>query len=176
GQAVTDSLVLSWPAEKGFYEASPEAGIVKMAVWNRYQEESVPQIGFLKGLGLKRGALAQTVSHDSHQLVCAGTDDGDILLAARTAASLGGGLALVLDGRVLGTLALPLGGLMTHEPVEKIASVLDSLLAAGRSLGLEGEMDPFLVLGFMSLPVIPRLKLTSAGLIEDFKLVPLVFD
>jgi adenine deaminase len=64
---------------------------------------------------------------------------------------------------------------MTQEPVEKIASVLDSLLAAGLSLGLEGERDPFLVLGFMSLPVIPRLKLTSAALIEDFKLVPLFF-
>jgi adenine deaminase len=89
GQAVTDSLVLSWPAEKGFYEARPEAGIVKMAAWSRYQEERVPQIGFLRGRAL-RGGLAQTVSHDSHQQVCASSDDGDILLAARTAASLNG--------------------------------------------------------------------------------------
>ncbi|MDR1086061.1 MAG: adenine deaminase [Deltaproteobacteria bacterium] len=173
GQIITDSLLMSWPAKDGFYESSAEYELVKMAVFNRYGGDGKAKVGFLKGLGLKAGAMAQTVSHDSHQLVAAGVSDEDIILAAQTVADLGGGLAMVRGGRVLGSLPLPLGGIMSHEPVRKIARDLTALAGCGRELGIT-DGDPFLTLGFMSLPVIPELKLTTAGLIENFKVVPLV--
>ncbi|MDR1577922.1 MAG: adenine deaminase [Deltaproteobacteria bacterium] len=173
-QIVTDSLKLSWPARAGFYEAEPGLGIVKMAIWNRYGGDGVAKVGFLKGLGLQRGALAQTISHDSHHLVAAGVEDADILLAARTVVNMGGGLALAAGGQVLGTLALPLGGLMSNAPLREIAQILEGLDQVCHQLGTEPGRDPFLTLGFMSLPVIPRLKLTVAGLVEDFQIVDLV--
>jgi adenine deaminase len=174
GQLVTESLTLAWPAQAGFFEANPELGVVKMATWNRYGGDGRAQVGFLKGLGLRRGALAQSVSHDSHHLVAAGVADEDILLAAQAVIDLGGGLALALEGQVISSLALPLGGLMSHAPVREIARALAEMAIQGGRLGLPPDLDPFLSLGFMSLPVIPKLKLTVAGLIEDFQVVGLV--
>jgi adenine deaminase len=174
GQLLTESLALSWPATNGYYEAHIDLDIVKMVVWNRYDGDGRGQVGFLKGLKMTKGALAQTISHDSHQLVAAGTNDEDLLLAAQTVADLGGGLALALNGQVLGSLALPLGGLMSHVPARELARALDELDEKGRLCGFQKGLDPFLALGFMSLPVIPRLKLTERGLIEDFQVVDLV--
>ncbi|MDR1872910.1 MAG: adenine deaminase [Deltaproteobacteria bacterium] len=174
GQLLTDCLTLSWPATNGFYESQVEADIIKIAIWNRYGGDGTAKVGFIKGLGLKKGALAQTISHDSHHLVAAGVTDADILLAAQTVIDLDGGLALVNEGKVLGSLALPLGGLMSFQPVRAIARALEKLDKIGRDLGLPPGVDPFLALGFMGLPVIPKLKLTVSGLIMDFKVVDLV--
>jgi adenine deaminase len=174
GEIVTDSLIMSWEPKNGFYEANPEQNILKIAVWNRYDGDGQAKVGFLKGLGLKAGALAQTISHDSHQLVAAGVKDEDILLAAQKVIDLNGGLAAAKDDQILGSLALPLGGLMSHEPVAQIARALEAIGTAIRPWGISPDMDPFLVLGFMSLPVIPHLKLTSSGLVENFKFVPVV--
>jgi adenine deaminase len=174
GQIVTDSLILSWPAQNGFYEASPEEDIIKMAVWNRYGGDGRARVGFLKGLKLTKGALAQTISHDSHHLVAAGLNDEDIILAARKVIDLGGGLAIAAEGQVLGSLALPLGGLLSDAPARDIARSLEDLERVGLKLGWPPGFDPFLTLGFMSLEVIPRLKLTVVGLMEDFEIKELV--
>jgi adenine deaminase len=167
-------LELSWPPTNGYYESQPEEDIIKIVTFNRYGGDGTAKVGFIRGLGLKKGALAQTISHDSHHLVAAGIRDEDILLAAKTVIDLDGGLAMVKEGEVLGSLSLPIGGLMSFAPVRGIALALEKLDKIGRSLGLPPGVDPFLALGFMGLPVIPRLKLTVSGLVLDFQIVDLV--
>jgi adenine deaminase len=179
GQIVTENLVLEVPAVKGNYAADPEKDLAKLVVWYRYRDRIIPPAkGFIWGLGLRRGALASTVSHDSHNLVAAGINDGDIIVCARELERLGGGLALALNGQILASLALPLGGLMSDRSVAEIAASLDNLRMKGAELGFSELFDPFMTLAFMSLPVIPSLKLTAEGLVdvEAFDYVPVVFD
>ncbi|MDR1545865.1 MAG: adenine deaminase [Deltaproteobacteria bacterium] len=176
GQVVTRHVILSPQPRAGLYEADPAADLAKLAVWNRYEAGGRPAVGFIQGLGLRRGALASTVGHDSHNLICAGADDADMLECARLLERMDGGLALVLGGRELASLPLPLGGLMSDRPMAETAAALERLTVAGRALGFDGRLDPFMTLAFMSLPVIPSLKLTAAGLVdvEAFRLVETV--
>ncbi|MDR0354476.1 MAG: adenine deaminase [Deltaproteobacteria bacterium] len=178
GQIVTDDLVMTTEAVDGFYRSDPDKDLSKLAVWDRYGGESAPAVGFIWGLGLKRGALASTVSHDSHNLIAAGVNDEDMLVCAKELARTGGGLALALNGRLLASLPLPLGGIMSDQPMAEIAAALDKLRSVGGELGFSHDFDPFMTLSFMSLPVIPNLKLTSRGLVDvaAFEYVPVVFD
>jgi adenine deaminase len=123
-------------------------------------------VGLVRGLGLRRGALAGTVAHDSHNLITAGVSDADMLLAVRTLEKCGGGYVCVADGRVLELLPLPLAGLMSDDEPEKVAAGLDRLNAAARSLGCPADINPFMQLSFLSLPVIPRLRLSDKGLVD----------
>ncbi|MDR1921419.1 MAG: adenine deaminase [Candidatus Adiutrix sp.] len=177
GELTTEHLILSPAAVDGCYVAEPEADLVKAAVFERYKGDGRHGLGFLKGLGLKKGALASTVAHDSHNLVVAGANDADMLAAAEEIRRIGGGLAVVENKQVLGSLPLPLGGLMSDRPMEEIRAKLARMQEAARGLGLREGHDPFMTLAFMSLPVIPKLKLTEAGLVdvEKFAVVPLTF-
>ncbi|MCV6597961.1 MAG: adenine deaminase, partial [Mangrovicoccus sp.] len=114
-----------------------------------------------------------TVCHDHHNLALVGTNYADMALAAQHIAKLGGGFAVVNDGQILADLALPLAGLMSHEPFENVHENLISLRSAARSLGVTLE-EPFLQLAFLALPVIPALKITDRGMVDvtSFRILP----
>lgn len=140
--------------------------VVKLAVFERHRNTGHIGIGFLGGYGLKAGAVATSVAHDSHNLIVAGVTDSDIVLAANTVRKNRGGLAVVRDGQVLGELALPIGGVMTPESAAAVEEKLEYLKALTRELEIPDTIDAFMTLGFTSLPVIPKLRLNTYGLID----------
>jgi len=174
GQVVTEVLELPVKRENDLAAADVEQDVLKMAVIERHNATGNVGLGFVKGIGLKRGALASTVAHDSHNLIVVGTHDADMLAAARAVAEVGGGLVAVADGTVIGELPLPVAGLMSAEPLETVRAKMDNLLAAARDLGSRLH-NPFMTLSFLALPVIPALKLTDKGLVDvnRFDFVPL---
>jgi adenine deaminase len=176
-QLVTESLLEDVKTEDGYAVADVERDILKMAVIERHLASGNVGLGFVKGFGLKSGALASSVAHDSHNLVLIGADDNDMLLAARTVERMRGGLAVAADGRLLASLALPIAGLMSDRPFEEVNASLEALLSTAHGLGC-GLHDPFMALSFLALPVIPALKLTDRGLVDvtQFKFVPLFED
>lgn len=148
------------------HETDTTQDIVKLSVVERHKATGHIGIGFLKGYGLKEGAIATTVAHDSHNLIIAGTNDEDMALAAMHLKEIGGGMTIVKDGKVLGDLAFPIAGLMSELPAQETQSKMDSLKEIARTLGIREGVDPFMSLSFTSLPVIPSLKLTSLGMVD----------
>ena len=128
----------------------------------------------MTGLGLKRGAIASSVAHDSHNIIVAGVSNSGMQAAVAAVVEMGGGLAAVGDGKVMASLPLPVAGLMSDQPVETVRQQLDRVIAAAKDLGAVLP-DPFMTLGFLALPVIPDLKLTDKGLVDvtRFEVVPL---
>jgi len=173
GQLVTDKIILPAKISNGFAVADVEQNLAKLAVIERHHGSGRIGLGFVQGLGLKRGALASTVAHDSHNLIVVGMRDADMLLAAQVVKEMGGGLAVVDDGVVLGRLPLPVAGLMSVEKAETTAAALTSLQKM--ALGLGAVNDPFMTLSFLALPVIPSLKLSDHGLVDvdEFSLTEL---
>lgn len=174
-QLVTDSLTLPATIVDGRAVADVKNDVLKMAVIGRHNKRCSKQsLGFIKGVGLKRGAIAGTIAHDHHNLVIIGCDDASMTTAAREAERLGGGLVVADGNNVLARLALEVGGLMSDRPVEEVAGRYDQLLDAAKSLGSPLN-DPFMAMSFMALEVIPSLKLTDHGLVdvEQFKVVDL---
>ena len=151
--------------------------ILKMAVIERHMASGSMGIGFVRGFGLKGGALASSVGHDSHNIVVVGTNDNDMLIAARAVGKMGGGFAAVNDGEVMSQVPLPIAGLMSDKPLETVAAQVEDIVQVSHQLGVELE-NPFMALSFLALPVIPSLKLTDQGLVdvEQFKLVPLFVE
>jgi adenine deaminase len=133
--------------------------------------------GFVKGFGLKRGALASSVAHDSHNIIIVGTTDGDMHTALEAVVQMGGGLAVVSENKVLASLALPIAGLMSLEPIQLVRDQLESLVGIAHDMGCALK-EPFMTLSFLALPVIPELKLTDFGLIDvnKFEVVPLFLE
>ena len=121
---------------------------------------------YLSGYGLKKGAIATSISHDNHNLIVAGKNAEDMAVAANCVRSNNGGFAIALDGKIIGQLALPLAGLMCDRPIEEVATEMDELRKTAASLGVNPEIDPFMTLGFVSLTVIPEIRLTTTGLVE----------
>jgi len=154
--------------------AAPERDLLKLAVIERHHGSGKVGLGLVKGFGLKRGALASSVAHDAHNIVIAGVDDSDIIHAARTLQEMGGGFACVVDGVVRASVPLPLGGLVSPLPAAELVQQLRALDAAAAELGCMLE-HPCMTLSFLSLSVIPSLKLTDQGLIDvdTFSLVQL---
>ncbi len=126
-------------------------------------------IGFVKGFGLKRGALASSIAHDSHNIIAVGVDDADIFCAVNSVISSGGGLAIADRGRVIDILKLPVAGLMSDMKAEDVAAELVALGRIAKGLGSTIN-EPFQVLSFLALPVIPELKLTDLGLVDVRKM------
>jgi adenine deaminase len=154
--------------------ADVERDILKMAVIERHRGTGNVGLGFVRGIGLKRGALAGSVGHDCHNLVVIGCDDTSMLTAARAVSDLGGGLVAASGGEVLGSVPLPIAGLMSDQPIETVRHQMDTLLQVAAGLG-SALHDPFMAMGFLALEVIPTLKLTDQGLVdvEKFDFVPL---
>lgn len=151
----------------------PSEGMVKLAVIERHHATGSMAVGILEGLGIKHGAVASTVAHDSHNLVVAGDNDEDMLMAIESLMDCGGGYSVVSRGVVLARLPLPIAGLMTAAPVNDVLEIQQALLDALYSLGAKRDSDPLIALSFMALPVIPAVKLTDEGLFDavNFKFI-----
>jgi adenine deaminase len=169
GSATAEALIVNDHAV-----ADPAHDLLKIAVVERHRGTGALGLGFIRGFGLKHGALASSVAHDSHNIVVVGVDDSDLRTAVAEVAAMGGGLAVVAQGQALARLPLPIAGLMSDRPVSEVCRQMDALQAAARTLGATLP-DPFMTLSFMALPVIPALKMTDQGLVDvaSFKHVPL---
>lgn len=173
-QVVTDQLVERAKIVDGFALSDIERDILKFAMVERHRASGNIGLGFIKGFGLRRGAIAGTVAHDHHNLAVIGVDDVSMRRAVAAIVEMGGGLALADSEAVLARLPLPVAGLMSELPIEAVRDQYDEMIAAARKLGNQMS-DPFMVMSFMGLEVIPKLKLTDLGLVdvEQFKLVDL---
>lgn len=145
---------------------SLEQDIVKAAVFERHLHTGHKGLGFVGGYGLKKGAVATSVAHDSHNLIVVGTNDRDMVLAANAVRKNRGGLAVAAEGQVLGELALPIGGVMSRLSVEEVEEQLQALKVLTRQLGISSDIDAFMTLAFVSLPVIPKLRINTYGVID----------
>ncbi len=139
--------------------------LLKIAVISRYVPEKSVSVGAISGFGLKEGAIATSVGHDSHNISVVGANDVDMVTAVNRVIDLHGGLVVVDDGRVICELPLPIAGLMSDLPMEEVAQKIEELKEAARSLGCSIE-DPFMVLSFVQLAVIPKLRITNLGLVD----------
>lgn len=154
-----------------------DSDILKAVVFERHHDTGHIGVGFIHGYGLKSGAVATSVAHDSHNLIVIGTNDDDIAAAANAVREMNGGLVVADGGRVIEALPLPIAGLMSDLPIEAVYDKLCALKAAAKRLGVSDDIDPFMTLAFVSLPVIPTLRLNGKGLIDVEKqaIVPLTF-
>ena len=174
GQITTRHLREEASIIDGAIVADPTRDLLKLVVIERHHASGNVGLGLVKGFGLRKGAIASSVAHDAHNLVIAGASDDDILMAARALAEMGGGFVCVVDGEVQARVPLPLGGLVSTLPANELVQQLHKLDAAAAALGCTLE-HPCMTLSFLSLSVIPSLKLTDQGLIdiETFTLLPL---
>ncbi|WP_287155460.1 adenine deaminase [Candidatus Solincola tengchongensis] len=176
-QIVTESLLETPRVEKGLVLTDTERDILKACVFERHRGTGNLGMGMVRGMGLREGALASTVAHDSHNLVVVGVDDRDILLAARRVEAMGGGQVAVRGGEVIAELPLDVAGLMSTLPLEEVAARVRALREAAARLGCPLR-EPFMALSFLALPVIPELKMTDRGLFDvgSFRHVALFAD
>ena len=172
GQIVTRKRYLQVRTNDGQVIPDTERDILKLVVVERHRATGNVGLGMVTGFGLKKGALASSVAHDSHNIVVVGTGDEDILAAIQEMVRLQGGLVAVADGKVLASLGLPIAGLLSDEPLETVVAKLEKLERTARELGTRLP-SPFATLSFLALPVIPELKLTDLGLVDvtEFKLI-----
>ena len=172
GQIVTRKRYMKVKIVDGQVVPDTDRDILKLVVAERHQATGNIGKGMVTGFGLKKGALASSVAHDSHNIVVVGTSDEDILAAIREVERLQGGLAAVSNGQVLASLGLPIAGLLSDEPLETVVAQQGKLEQIARELGAKLP-SPFATLSFLALPVIPELKLTDLGLVDvtEFKLI-----
>jgi adenine deaminase len=159
----------------GEFVFDPAKDIAKLAVVERHRNTGSVGVGLIRNYGIKSGAAAISVAHDSHNIIAAGTNDRDMALAVKRIIAMGGGAALVKDGIVIEDMPLPLGGIMSDKNGEWVDKKLTSIhKKAWESLGVKKEVEPIMTLCFMALPVIPHLKLTDMGLfdVDSFAFIP----
>jgi adenine deaminase len=174
GQIITEKRERRLP-ETGTVLDAKSLGLAKVVVFERHRGTGNVGVAFADGLGIEEGAIASTVAHDSHNLIAAGSNDGDVLRAVEVLRQSGGGAVVVRNDEVKAFLPLPLGGLMSQRPFEEVASLHEALQAAARLLGRRVADNPFMILSFLALPVIPHLKVTDRGLFDAdrFEFIPL---
>jgi adenine deaminase len=172
GQIITRKAVETMRVEDGLILPDAERDILKLVVVERHNATGNFGLGLVRGFGLKKGALASSVAHDSHNVIAVGTDDLDIIMAIREIERLQGGLVVCAGGKVLASLPLPIAGLLSPEPLEVVVSQHEGVEKAAAGLG-DLPPAPFSILSFLSLPVIPELRLTDLGLVDvvEFKLI-----
>ncbi len=165
GNTITKECIVAMPVQNGIVPAAPDLDVIKMVVFERHHETGTKGFGFVKGFGLQKGAMAQTVSHDAHNLLVAGTNDADMALAANTLIECGGGICAVADGKVLAVVPLPIAGLMSDKHVEEVAEQITRLGEAWKILGCSFA-SPFMTMAIVPLACIPELRLTNRGLVD----------
>ena len=173
-QIINHHVIEEMQVKNGKIQVNVEKDILKLAVVERYGKNGNVGVGFVRGFELKKGALAYSMSHDHHNIVVVGTNDEDMALAVNEVARLNGGLSVACDGKILNSMELPIGGLMSEKPAEDVMAQLDILNADAKALGC-GMDAPFMSLSFISLPTVPDLGLTDLGVVDVLahKLIPL---
>lgn len=166
GQLITPKLIKKAKIANGFVISDVENDVLKMVVLNRYKKSN-PAIGFVNGFGLKKGAIASTVAHDSHNIIAVGTNDKEIATAINLLIETKGGISLI-DEKFQLHLPLPVAGIMSNEDGYKIAEIYKQLNQSAKKLG-SGLHAPYMTLSFMALLVIPELKLSDKGLFDGNK-------
>lgn len=166
---VTERVVRKVEVENGAFVHNEKLDILKLAVIERHRATGNIGLGLIENFRLKKGALASTVAHDSHNLIVVGTNDADMLLAIAEIERMGGGLVIACDGAVAKSLPLPIAGLMSDKPLAELDIELKDLLETAYAMGVNADMDPFMTLAFLALPVIPDIKLTDMGLFDVTK-------
>lgn len=158
-----------------FFHSLINEDLLKVAVIERHKLTGDIGLGIIKGLKLKNGAIATTIAHDSHNLIVCGTNDSDMLFAAKQLQLMGGGIIVVNEGKILAKMQLEIAGLMSERPLEIILEELTKLHKAISILSPDIDFNPFLTLSFLSLPVIPELKITNKGLfdVKNLKFIPI---
>ncbi len=167
-QLVTKSVISQVKIENGNAVSNIDTDTLKICVIERHRATGNIGKGFVKGFNLKSGAIASTVAHDSHNMIIVGTNDYDMYLAAVELVKSQGGKVVVKDGEVISKLPLPIAGLMSDKEFDYVLEKCDELNSAAHSIGCTLE-DPFMTMGFLSLPVIPELKITDKGIFDTNK-------
>ena len=172
GQIITKSVKAEAKVEDGLVVPDTERDILKLVVVERHKASGNIGVGLVRGFGLKKGALGSSIAHDSHNIVVVGTNDQDIFAAVKEIERLQGGLVVASGGKIRGSLALPIAGLLSEEPLETVVTKLEKLQKLAADLGCVLP-SPFATLSFLALPVIPELRLTDKGLVDvvAFKLL-----
>ena len=165
GKILTEHLTERVPAGTGDRRPDPARDLARIAVIERHEVNGNIATGFVRGFGMRAGAIASTVCHDHHNIACVGLDYADMAVAANRLGEIEGGFVVVRDGELLAELALPLAGLMSDRPFEEVHDRLVALRAAAKELGVVLQ-EPFLQLAFLALPVIPALKITDRGMVD----------
>ncbi|MBN2656690.1 MAG: adenine deaminase [Spirochaetales bacterium] len=168
GSLITEKVVRKVIRDRdGNFTVGDRCDLIKVAVIERHKGPGYIGLGLLENYGLKGGAVASSIAHDSHNIVVAGDNDDDMIRAVRELKECGGGITIVSNGKVLDTLELPIAGLMTDMNSGRLAEKLNGMITLARkALHINPEMDPFMPLAFLALPVIPDIKLTDRGLFD----------
>ncbi|MHA8137602.1 adenine deaminase [Lactobacillaceae bacterium Scapto_B20] len=162
----TDHLIESVPCEDGHFKADLDRDILKMVVVERHHDLGNVGVGLVHGFNLKQGAVATTIAHDSHNLVVVGTNDDAIDRAIQAVTKVGGGISVVNDERELATMPLPVAGLMSNKSFQAASKDLTAITNAYQQISDEIDFNPFITLSFLTLTVIPTIKLTDQGLYD----------
>ncbi len=164
-QIITEATVEPAKIEDGFVVSDTERDILKIAVVERHLASDNIGHGLVRGFGLKKGAIASSVAHDSHNIVVVGTSSEDMMAAVVEISKMRGGLSVVRDGKLLAGLPLPVAGLMSEGTLSEVVAGLKQVVRAAKRIGSSID-DPFMAMSFLALPVIPALKLTDKGLVD----------
>ncbi len=177
-QIVTKHLKVDVQVTDGFVCLKEDQDLLKLAVFERHAATGNIGVGLVEGFGLEDGAIASTIAHDSHNLIAIGKNDEDIIKAAEALKKIQGGVVIVKHGQVIGELSLPIAGLMSEQSAADVEVKLAQLKEIAYGMGVFKDYDPFLTLAFLSLPVIPELKLTDLGLVDvpAFSFISLMED
>ncbi len=173
GKIITEHLHEDIAIEDGDKAPDPARDLMRITVIERHGKNGNIANGFVRGFGMKAGAIASTVCHDHHNIISVGANYDDMAVAVNRLSALEGGFVVVRDGEVLAEIALPIAGLMSNAPYEQVRDDMVALRDAASSLGVVLE-EPFLQLGFLALPVIPALKITDRGMVDvrKFEIIP----
>ena len=161
----TFDKIVTLPIHDGAVEADPGQDVLKVAVFERHKRTGTVGKGFTKGFGIKRGALAQTVAHDAHNLLVVGSNDEDMAIAANTLIECGGGLVAVLDGKVLSVIELPIAGLMSDKPIDEMSASIEKMEQTWAEMG-STLPSPFMTMALIPLACLPETRLTNRGLVD----------
>ncbi|MFR1708529.1 MAG: adenine deaminase [Clostridium sp.] len=178
GSLETKLIIKKGKIADGYLDMSEYEDILKIGVFERHKNTNHYSLGYLSGLGIKNCAIAQSIAHDSHNIIVVGDNDEDMAKAVNKLIDIGGGITIVSEGMLIDSLSLEIAGLMTNAPIDYVYNKLKILNSIVKEYGLTKNMDAFITLSFMSLPVIPEVKLTSKGLFsyDLFKFIKLSFD
>jgi len=165
GQVITENEIARPKIKNGWVVADVKRDILKVAVIERHLASEKVSMGLVKGVGLKKGAIGSSVAHDCHNIIIVGTNEKDMLNVGAAIAKMGGGLAISVDGQIINSLPLPIAGLISDKTLPEVKENLDSIYQSAKELGVKVD-DPFMTIAFLSLEVIPHLKITNKGLVD----------